>query len=193
MLEKLIELDTQLFLYLNGLHSPFWDTIMWYISATGTWIPLYVLIVFFIFKEYNLKGFVPLVFLVLVILLADKISVHGFKFVFERLRPSHNPEIEDLVHIVRDYRGGSFGFVSSHAANTFGLASFSSLLFVNKKYTRFIYIWAAIVSYSRIYLGVHYPGDILGGAVLGWLIGYLVFKGYELVNKNYIKKAEQAG
>jgi undecaprenyl-diphosphatase len=191
MLEYLIALDTRLFLFFNGFHSPFWDTIMWYISATATWVPLYMLIIFFIFKEYKKQGFVPLVFLVLVILLADKISVHGFKFVFERLRPTHNPEIANLVHIVRDYRGGSFGFVSSHAANTFGLASFSSLLFVNKKYTWFIYIWAVLVSYSRIYLGVHYPGDILGGAVLGWLIGYLVFKGYAFVNDKFLSPVKQ--
>lgn len=193
MLERLIELDTQLFLFLNGFYSPFWDTIMWHISATVSWIPLYALIIFFIFKKYKLKAFVPLIFLVLVVLLADKISVHAFKFVFERLRPSHNPDIISLIHIVRDYRGGSFGFVSSHAANTFSLASFSSLLLVNRKYTCFIYIWAAIVSYSRIYLGVHYPGDILGGAILGWLIGYLMFKAYELVIKNYIKKDGNIG
>jgi len=192
-MEQLIALDTRLFLFLNGLHSPFWDTVMWYISGTKTWIPLYVVIIFFIFFEYKKRGFLPLIFIILVILLADKISVYGFKFVFERFRPTHNPEIADLVHIVRDYRGGKYGFVSSHAANTFGLASFTSLLFANKKYTWFIYIWAAVVSYSRIYLGVHYPGDILGGAILGWLIGYLVFMGYEWVSDRFIKKAGQSG
>jgi len=192
-LDTLIDLDTRLFLFLNGLHSPFWDTIMWYVSATKTWIPLYAVILFFIFKEYKKQGFIPLIFIVLVILLADKISVYGFKFAFERFRPTHNLGITDLVHTVRNYHGGKFGFVSSHAANTFGLASFTSLLFANKKYTWFIYIWAAVVSYSRIYLGVHYPGDILGGAILGWLIGFLVFKGYEFVNEKYVKKAGQAG
>ena len=192
-MEQLIALDTRLFLFLNGLHSSFGDAVMWYISETKTWIPLYAVIIFFIFKEYKKRGFLPLIFIILVILLADKISVYGFKFVFERFRPTHNPEIADLVHIVKDYRGGKYGFVSSHAANTFGLASFTSLLFANKKYTWFIYIWAAVVSYSRIYLGVHYPGDILGGAMLGWLIGYLVFKGYEWVCDRFIKKAGQAG
>lgn len=189
MLEKIIALDTQLFLFLNGIHNPFWDQIMWYISATTTWIPLYALVLFFIFKEYKWKGFIPLIFLILVIVLADKISVYGFKNVFERLRPSHNPDIAQMVHIVNNYRGGNFGFVSSHAANTFAFAAFTALFFKNQKFAYFIYLWAVIVSYSRIYLGVHYPGDILGGAVLGWLIGMAMYK-LQQITENYLSKKQ---
>ncbi|MCF6240056.1 MAG: phosphatase PAP2 family protein [Bacteroidales bacterium] len=185
MLEKLIEIDTQLFLFLNGIHSPFWDTIMWYTSATATWVPLYALVLFFIFKEYKWKGFVPLIFLVLLVFAADKISVHAFKNFFERLRPCHNQDIANLVHIIREHCGGQYGFVSSHAANTFAFASFTSLFFRNKKYTWFIFIWAAFVSYSRIYLGVHYPGDIMGGALLGWIIGYLLYQLYIPASKYF--------
>ncbi len=187
MLEKLIALDTQLFLFLNSIHNPFGDQIMWYISATTTWIPLYALVLFFIFKEYKWKGFIPLIFLILAIVLADKISVYGFKNVFERLRPSHNPDIAQVVHIVNNYRGGNFGFVSSHAANTFAFATFTALFFNNRKFTLLIYLWAVIVSYSRIYLGVHYPGDILGGAVLGWLIGMAMYK-LQQITENYLSK-----
>ena len=112
-----------------------------------------------------------------------------------RFRPSHNPQIADLLHLhVHDdgelYRGGKFGFVSSHAANTFAVAMFSSLIFRFKSYVLFIFFWAAIVSYSRIYLGVHYPLDILGGALLGGiisLISYFILTKVSIKAKLYVK------
>jgi undecaprenyl-diphosphatase len=128
------------------------------------------------------------IFIVLAITLADQISVKCFKFVFERLRPSHNPEIKNQVNILNGYRGGQFGFVSSHAANTFALAAFTTRLFRNRYFAWFIFIWAAVVSYSRIYLGVHYPLDILGGAILGMILGYLVFYLYKLAGNRFLKK-----
>jgi undecaprenyl-diphosphatase len=185
MLEKLIALDTQLFLFLNGFHNPFMDKVMWITSATATWVPLYALVLFFVFKQLKWKGLLTFLFLILVVLLADKISVHLFKFVFERLRPCHNPQITDLVHTVNGKCGGKFGFVSSHAANTFAFAAFTSFYFKIKKYSRFIFIWAAFVSYSRVYLGVHFPADILGGAILGLLIGFGLYLAYDFIFKKY--------
>jgi len=108
----------------------------------------------------------------LCVLLADQLSVHLFKNVFQRLRPSHEPELTGMVHLVRDYRGGNWGFVSSHAANTFAIATFLSLIFKNRKFWIILFSWCIIVSYTRIYLGVHYPGDIFGGALLGMVIGW---------------------
>lgn len=113
------------------------------------------------------------------ILLSDKISVYAFKDVFERFRPCHNLELKDLIHTVNGKCGGTFGFVSSHAANTFMFASLSSLFLRKYWFVFFIFFWAALVSYSRIYLGVHYPLDIAGGALLGILIGGLIFKLYK--------------
>jgi len=116
-------------------------------------------------------------FLGLLFLISDQSSVRLFKNVFERLRPCHNPNLEGMVHLVNGC-GGKFGFVSSHATNCFALAIFSGLLFKNHyKYMMILMLfWAALVSYSRVYVGVHYPGDIIGGAVLGSIIGFLVFR-----------------
>jgi len=187
MLEYLTQLDIKWFLSLNGLHNPFWDTIMWYISGTKTWIPLYALILFFVFKKLKWEGFIALLFFVLLIVLADQSSVKLFKNVFERLRPCHNPEIKHLVHIVNNKCGGQFGFVSSHAANTFALAMFTSLFFRKKWVTISFFAWATLVSYSRIYLGVHFPFDVIGGALLGLLIGVLTYITYS-ASINYIQK-----
>ena len=180
MLEKLIAFDIDLFLFLNGLHNSFMDYIMWWTSATVTWIPLYLIVLFLVFKKLRWKGLLTFLFMVLIVALADQISVQLFKKVFERLRPCHNQQIAELVHIVKNHCGGQFGFVSSHAANTFAFATFTAFFFRHKKFSYFIIFWAAFVSYSRIYLGVHFPADILGGAILGFTIGFVVFKIYEL-------------
>lgn len=180
MLEYLSELDTNWFLFLNGFHNPFWDKIMWHISATITWIPLYLIIIIFVFKQLKLsKAIVTLVFFALLVLLADQTSVHLFKDVFERLRPCHNTDIQTFVHTVNGKCGGKYGFVSSHAANTFALAAFLVFFFKNNFVSLFFLIWASIVSYSRIYLGVHYVFDIIGGALWGAFIGYIVSQMYK--------------
>lgn len=181
MLDFLINWDIELLVFLNSLHNTFFDHFMWLITGTKIWIPLYLLIIFFIFKKYPLKeAFLILAFFILAVALADSVSVKLFKEVFMRFRPSHNPAIADLLHLHihedgGEYRGGKFGFVSSHAANTFAVAMFSSLLFRVKRSIFLLFFWAAMVSYSRIYLGVHYPLDILGGALLGIFISLLIY------------------
>ena len=175
MLEHLIESDIQLFLWLNGFHSPFWDQIMWFVSGTIEWVPLYLVLTGYIIYRYRWQSIPIIVAVIIGITLADQIAVRVFKEVFERLRPSHNPEIQHLIHFVNNYRGGAYGFVSNHAANSFALAVMLSLVFKNKVFSVCILLWAMLVSYSRIYLGVHYPGDILGGALLGAGIAWLVY------------------
>ena len=166
-------------LFLNSLNSPVLDKIMFFISGKLEWIPLYIFIVFLIFYRFRKKGWIYLLLVIGVFALTDLSSVHLFKNVFERLRPSRNPELEGLLHLVNGYRGGLYGFISSHAANTFGLAVITSLIFRDRWLVISLLIWAAVVSYSRIYLGVHYPFDVLCGAAWGSLIAIAVFRIYK--------------
>lgn len=188
MLEKLIAFDTRLFLWLNSHNSPLWDNIMWFVSGKLEWLPLYLIFVALIIYRFRWKSIGIVISIIVAITLADQLAVEAFKEVFERLRPSHNPEIQHLVHIVNGYRGGQFGFVSNHAANSFAFAMFIVLLFRIKYISMFIFFWAILVSYSRIYLGVHYPGDILGGAILGMGIASMVFIFYKLLSKIIMNK-----
>jgi len=178
MLELLNNLDIKLFLSLNRLHCPFGDTIMPYfsrMSGLSVWIPLYLLTVYLIFRKFHLKGFWVLLFIALCVTLTDMVSFHAFKEVFHRLRPCHDPSISHLVHTLSKKGGGLYGFVSSHAANVFGVAMFTSFLLKKKWFTVIIFLWAFLVSYSRIYLGAHFPGDIAGGVILGMLVGWTVY------------------
>lgn len=181
MLEKLMQLDTELLLYINGINSPFGDNFFSMYTDILIWVPLYALILYTIFKKHGMRGFWILLALVLVITLCDQISSSLIKPGVARLRPTREPSLEGLIHIVNGYRGGRYGFISSHAANSFGLAAFSALLFRRPAYTIFIFLWAIINSYSRMYLGVHYPGDILGGTILGLLAGWSVYLLYAKV------------
>lgn len=173
MLSYLIELDKALFLFLNGINSPFWDYVMNAISHKYTFVPLYAVVIYFFFKQFGRNGFLVLVMAVFTITVADQVSSSIIKVAVQRLRPSHNPEFSQIIHLVFDKHGGLYGFVSSHAANSFGFAMFTLLLFKKRWFTISILVWATVVSYSRIYLGLHYPGDILGGAVVGVLAGML--------------------
>lgn len=188
MFELLNQLDTRLFLFLNSYHNPFFDDVMHLISATYTWLPLYALLIFFIIKKQRWLGLSAILFLILLVVAADQGSVLLFKNTVQRLRPCHNPNIVSLVHLVNNECGGQYGFISSHAANTFGLAIFTILFFKNKVFTSIILIWATIVSYSRIYLGVHYPLDVFAGVLYGVFIGFVSFKSYLVFNLRILKK-----
>lgn len=175
MIEKIIELDEQFFLYLNGLHYDSLDGIMSWVSDKYAWIPFYAILLGIIIWKFKSKAIYILLGIGLVILFADQFTSGFMKPFFERFRPCHDPDLAGLVYLVEGC-GGKFGFASSHAANTFGLATFVFLVFSKLyRFTGLLFLWAFIVSYSRIYLGVHYPLDILVGGIIGIIIGWLVY------------------
>jgi undecaprenyl-diphosphatase len=152
---------------------------MLWVSGKTTWWPFYLALLVYLGWKQRWQLLAIIVFIVLAITLADQGSVHLFKEVFERLRPCHEPDLQGLVHIVNNKCGGSYGFVSSHAANVFAIAMLLSHILRKPWFTITMMFWAALVAYSRIYLGVHYPGDVVVGAMFGLLIGYLLFKAFQ--------------
>lgn len=167
--------DISVFSVLNNWHSPYFDSLMWLISGKLAWIPLIIAILFLAARKGWRQLVVAVLAVALTIVVADQISSSLIKPLVQRLRPSHNPDLADTIHLVREYTGGLYGFVSSHAANAFGVATIVSLLFRNRITTWTFILWAVIVCYSRIYEGVHYPGDIICGAIVGAFAALLIF------------------
>ncbi len=183
MLELLNNADTQLLLFLNGANNAFFDELFWLITGKFAWIPMICVLLYCTFRRDWKTGILVILGIAVTIALCDQISSGIIKDIVCRLRPTREPGIGDLVHIVNGYRGGQYGFVSSHAANSFGVAVFLAMLFRNRAFSYVILIWAAVLSYSRIYLGVHYPGDIICGGLLGAALGAVVYCMYMKAKK----------
>jgi len=183
MIERL---DQLFFLFLNSFHSPFFDQVMYAISGKVIWIPLYLAILICLGIKYKRKFLIIILFIILAATLADQASVLVKNYV-HRLRPCHEPALEGLVHLVRGECGGLYSFVSSHATNSFDVALLS-LLFIRKRWFSItIVLWALVVGYSRIYLGVHYPGDVICGSILGALIGWSIYSLYVLTDNKILQ------
>ena len=178
MLDATVEFDKGLMLSINGCTNALLDFLMPLISHKYTGIPIYAGILALIIYQWRKSPKTIIIMVAAVLLtfaLCDSLSVALFKQTVQRLRPAWDPEIGHLVRML-EYKGGQFGFVSSHASNLFGLATVTSLIVKKRWYTIFIYLWAAAVGYSRVYVGKHFPLDVICGALFGMLVGYLVFK-----------------
>jgi undecaprenyl-diphosphatase len=187
-METLRSLDTSLFLWLNSRHNSFFDVVMYWASHTWVWVPLYVVLAFLVFRFYGKKIVLILLTAAGMIALSDQ-SANLLKNGIQRYRPCHNLSIQNEVH-VNGNCGGQYGFVSSHASNTFALAFFLSMLlmFRFRYFPLFIFAWAMLVSYSRIYNGVHYPADIIGGAFIGLLCGLVAWRFWRSVDERITQK-----
>ena len=175
-------LDRRLFLLLNGSESDWWDGFMWTVTQTQTWIPLLLVLLYVVLRTGGWRQLLCFsLALALAILLADQLSSSLLKPLFHRPRPTHAPALHGLVDTVRGYTGGPYGFVSSHAANTFAVFLLCALTVRSRLLTLTLFLWASVDSYSRVYLGVHYPGDILCGALLGLVCGLVCYLLYWLV------------
>lgn len=188
MLERIKNWDEEAFLWLNSFHSEALDPIFLQLTQTITWIPLYLLLLYLIYRTDPKNSAWVIGGLMLTILLADQLSSGLMKPYFERLRPCHDPRWEELAHLYGRC-GGLYGFVSSHAANTFGLATFLTLkLGKQKKAIAWLFLYSLLVSYTRIYLGVHYPLDVFFGALVGVLAAYFSWLLVVVVKRKIIQK-----
>jgi undecaprenyl-diphosphatase len=171
--------DTDLFIIINGFHFDWLDAVMTLFSSIKIWIPLYLIVAFVILWKKRVWGIAVLATLAVSFALADQLSVHLFKNVFERLRPCHVEELQTVIHSLENC-GGKYGFISNHAANSFCFAMFTAWFFKNRYYSILIFAWAVCVSYSRIYVGKHFPLDVVCGAAFGIVCqqtGWLLYKG----------------
>ncbi len=194
MTEYILNLDTEIFLWLNSFHALYWDVFMKMSTSKIIWVPMYVALVIALWRTGGWRTMVVMVVgAVLAVTLADQVTASLLRPMFERLRPANldNP-ISAMVHIVNDYRGGRYGFPSCHAANTFAVVSLMSLFFYRWRFTLFIIMWALLNCYSRLYLGVHYPGDLIAGILVGSICGGVVFLVASAV-MNYWKGCKKPG
>lgn len=173
----LSDIDARLLLIVNGAHSPFFDAVMWCISGRWIWVPFYAVLAYLLFRRMSWKrASICLVTIGLIILAADQTCATLIRPEIGRLRPANlNNPLSSFVHVVNGYRGGRYGFPSCHAANTFALAVFMSLVIRHKWFTVMMFSWAFVVSYSRMYLGVHYFGDLFCGVTIGSLFAVLFY------------------
>jgi len=174
MFDWLNNIDTHLFLSLNGMHSPFFDAFFTLFTSMETWFPLYILFLIIIFKKYRQQGVWILLFFIMTIVLSDQLS-GLIKDTVQRFRPSQEPLLAGKVNVPSG-EGGLYGFVSGHAANSFALTFLLGFLSRNRKLFSILFFWSIVICYSRIYVGVHYPLDVICGGTLGALIGWGMYK-----------------
>ena len=185
-MEEIILEDKQAMIFLNNLGSSTFDPFWILVSEKWFWIPLYVIFLYFLYKNFNKKSlFYILLFIALGITASDQIA-NIFKFGFERLRPCHDPSLEGLLREVKC--GGKFGFYSAHSSNSFFVATYLTMLLGKKikQLPYFLFVWATIVAYSRVYLGMHFPGDLIVGAIMGILLALF----FGTLAKKVIRKSE---
>ncbi len=193
MFDQLIALDSDLLLWLNSFHTVFLDRFVMMFTGRFVWIPMYAAILYTFYRIMTPKQLLCVVVgVALAITLSDQTVASVLRPIFQRLRPANldNP-LSEFVQVVDGYRGGRYGFPSCHGANSFALAVFAALMIRHGRFTLFIFIWAILNCLTRNYLGVHYPGDILVGAAIGSLFGWICYRGVRAVCKLSVEDLRQ--
>lgn len=189
MIEQIKHWDEVFFLHLNSFHWDWLDPIMFALTGKLIWIPMYAFFLFLIINHFKKRSVWILAGVGLAILMADQTASGFMKPFFERLRPCHDPRWEGLIHNFSGC-GGMYGFVSSHASNSFALATYLTIVFQKRiRGFAWLFLWAAVVGYTRIYLGVHYPLDILVGAIVGAVCGWLAWFILVKIKRKYIEES----
>ncbi len=190
ILNTLMAADESIFLFFNGMHHAYWDNFMMHYTGKFVWVAMYLMIIFAIYRKYKPNAAtLVLLLLIATIGLSDYFCASCIRPYLERLRPS-NPDnpLSQLTLIVDGYRGGVYGFPSCHAANSMALATFLSFLFKRRGFVGFIFGWGFVNGYTRLYLGVHYPGDLFVGGIIGCIIGLIVYS----ITSRFIKRLNDA-
>ena len=185
MLEYLNDIDADALLAINGLNDTFQDALWWMVSAKWSSALLLLAVLWILLHQNRRHALLLLAMMALAVLVADQVSSGLIKHLVERLRPTHDPSLENTVHVINGYRGGMYGFVSSHAANSFAVATLLSFVMRQRLVAFSLFTWALLQCYSRMYLGVHYPGDILGGILVGLLVGWLAWHLMRTIQRRY--------
>lgn len=184
MIEFLKKIDADLLITLNNFHHPLLDPVMYWFSDKYIWFPLYAFFIGFLLYKFRLRGLHMILALALTVAACDQLTSSFMKPFFARLRPCHDPAIQDYLRMITGC-GGKYGFASSHASNAFGFAVLVILLMKNKfSWVWWLLPWAVLVSYSRVYLGVHYPGDIIAGGIAGSLLAFIFYFSYQKLTGN---------
>ena len=192
MLDWLLQLDRDVFVYLNGLGSENWDGFWLFITKQLNWTPLFIFFFYLVFKHLGWRNAILIIVMIAVLITLTDQTTNLFKNYFQRLRPCKTPELEGIIRIVQSRR--SFSFFSGHASNTMASAFFLyKILKPHVKYMGFIFLWPLVFAYSRIYLGLHYPLDILAGFAWGIITGSLVLLLYKYLKRKYFPQAVQQG
>lgn len=181
MLDWILPYELKPFLLVNGAHTEFLDNFMWLYSGFIVWIPLAFFYLFIISFKKNRRQWIPVLVSILAVFAVSTLLSSGIiKHVFVRPRPTHHPSVMDSVRTLFDYTGSKYGFISGHSTNSFAFAVFTALLFKNRWYSVVVFLWAFVMVYSRMYLGVHFLSDIIGGIITGSFLGFLIYKSYML-------------
>jgi len=187
MIDVLNNIDVNILYWVNSHHSNFLDQVMVFASGKLTWVVFYLFLLFLIIKKYKYKAVLAVLFIAIAITLSDQASVRLFKNVFLRLRPCHQPDVMENLRMIIGC-GGRYGFVSSHAANSFALVAFIILLLQKRWVSMMMIIWGTLIIYSRVYLGVHYPSDVIAGSMVGIIAGGIAFGLFFITEKKCRKK-----